>query len=111
MYSITISNAEGTLYSLSVEQTATDTDGVSSYKASLTTDPLIQPLTISLRKFDDSLGTVKLASRILSRFFRKYGEQLSLTPVGEAEVNIVDVDAPNYESDEESEEELSEAAE
>jgi hypothetical protein len=82
MLNVDIKNAEkGALYTLEIKNTQVDeTKNFGSYAATLSGVGLEPPLTVKLRKFNRSLGAVKLTSRVLGRIFRKHMDKLVTTP-------------------------------
>jgi hypothetical protein len=82
MLNVDIKNAEkGPLYTLEIKNTQVDdTKNFGSYAATLSGVGLEPPLTVKLRKFNRSLGAVKLTSRVLGRLFRKHMDKLVTTP-------------------------------
>ena len=78
MLNINITSAEkGSLYNLEIKNTQVDdTKNIGSYAATLSGVGLEPPLTVKLRKFNRSLGAVKLTSRVLGRIFRKHMDKL-----------------------------------
>jgi hypothetical protein len=81
MLNVDIKNAEkGALYTLEIKNTQVDeTKNFGSYAATLSGVGLEPPLTVKLRKFNRSLGAVKLTSRVLGRLFRKHMDKLVTT--------------------------------
>ena len=77
--SVNITSVEkGQLYNLEIQNTQVDdAKGVGSYAATLSGVGLDLPLTVKLRKFNRSLGAVKLTSRVLGRIFRKHMDKLA----------------------------------
>jgi hypothetical protein len=76
------SGEKGSLYNLEIQNTQVDdVKGIGSYAATLSGVGLEGPLTVKLRKFNRSLGAVKLTSRVLGRIFRKHMDKLvTMTP-------------------------------
>src|ERR1700752_5052343 len=79
MLNINITSEEkGSLYNLEIKNTQLDdSKNIGSYAATLSGSGLEPPLTVKLRKFNRSLGAVKLTSRVLGRIFRKYTDKLA----------------------------------
>jgi hypothetical protein len=77
-----MSGEKGPLYNLEIQNTQVDdVKGIGSYAATLSGVGLEGPLTVKLRKFNRSLGAVKLTSRVLGRLFRKHMDKLvTMTP-------------------------------
>ena len=80
------SGDKGSLYNLEIENTQLDdSKNIGGYAATLSGVGLEAPLTVKLRKFNRSLGAVKLTSRVLGRIFRKHMDKLvstAPTPTG-----------------------------
>lgn len=73
------SDEKGSLYNLKIDNTQLDdSKGIGSYAATLSGVGLEPPLTIKLRKFNRSLGAVKLTARVLGRLFRKHTDKLAI---------------------------------
>src|SRR4029077_16750160 len=71
------SEEKGSLYTLQIDNTQLDdSKNIGGYAASLSGVGLETPLTVKLRKFNRSLGAVKLTSRVLGRIFRKHMDKL-----------------------------------
>ena len=74
------SEEKGSLYTLQIDNTQLDdSKNIGGYAASLSGVGLETPLTVKLRKFNRSLGAVKLTSRVLGRIFRKHMDKLVTT--------------------------------
>jgi hypothetical protein len=82
MLSVNITSADkGSLYTLEIDNTQVDdSKNIGSYAATLSGVGLGTPLTVKLRKFNRSLGAVKLTSRVLGRIFRKHMDKLVTAP-------------------------------
>jgi hypothetical protein len=78
MLNVQITSADkGSLYTLQIDNTQLDdSKNIGGYAASLSGVGLETPLTVKLRKFNRSLGAVKLTSRVLGRIFRKHMDKL-----------------------------------
>lgn len=80
MLNVNITSDKGSLYTLDIQNTQLDdSKNIGGYAASLTGVGLEAPLTVKLRKFNRSLGAVKLTSRVLGRIFRKHMDKLVTT--------------------------------
>jgi hypothetical protein len=80
MLNVNITSDKGSLYTLDIQNTQLDdSKNIGGYSASLSGVGLETPLTVKLRKFNRSLGAVKLTSRVLGRIFRKHMDKLVTT--------------------------------
>ena len=80
MLNVNITSDKGSLYTLDIQNTQLDdSKNIGGYAATLSGVGLEAPLTVKLRKFNRSLGAVKLTSRVLGRIFRKHMDKLVTT--------------------------------